>query len=169
MLTFKRFTQNLESIPIVFSSLVMLILMMMTFADVMMRSLFNMPIEAATELTRMFMALIVFSILPVVSGRSAHIEVDLLDPIFFKNVKFKAIRDAIVSLACGLILILPAKQVVVLAERARSYGDVTEYLSIPQFYIGWFIAIMTSITAVVLILRAMVLFYTCINSKVNND
>ena len=44
-----------------------------------------------------------------------------------------------------------------LAERARSYGDVTEYLGIPQFYIAWFIAVFTFVTALVLILRGLVL------------
>ena len=44
-----------------------------------------------------------------------------------------------------------------LAERARSYGDVTEYLGIPQFYIGWFIAVLTFVTSLVLILRGLLL------------
>ena len=39
----------------------------------------------------------------------------------------------------------------ILAERARDYGDVTEYLSIPVFYVGWFIAASTAITAVAMI------------------
>ena len=50
----------------------------------------------------------------------------------------------------------PAGRVVDLAFRARSYGDVTEYLAIPTFYIGMFIAVMTYLTAVVLILRGLV-------------
>ncbi|MGB0961022.1 MAG: hypothetical protein ACPGVK_12300, partial [Halocynthiibacter sp.] len=45
----------------------------------------------------------------------------------------------------------------VLAERARSYGDVTEYLNIPQYLIGWFIAAMTFLTAFVLLGRAIML------------
>ena len=47
-----------------------------------------------------------------------------------------------------------------LAERARSYGDVTEYLGIPQFYIAWFIAVLTFVTALVLILRGLVLAFS---------
>ncbi len=54
------------------------------------------------------------------------------------------------------MLIWPARQVLVLAERARSYGDVTEYLALPQFYIEWFIAIMTFITAIVLLVRGLI-------------
>ena len=44
-------------------------MMIMTFFDVVLRSTINTPIEAATELTRILMAVVVFSALPVVSGR----------------------------------------------------------------------------------------------------
>ena len=38
-------------------------LMVMTFADVILRSALNNPIESATELTRLFMAIMVFAAL----------------------------------------------------------------------------------------------------------
>ena len=44
------------------------VMMIMTFFDVVLRSTVNTPIEAATELTRILMAIVVFSALPVVSG-----------------------------------------------------------------------------------------------------
>lgn len=128
--------------------------MLMTFADVMLRSIFNAPIEAATELTRLFMAIIVFSVLPVISTRGGHIVVDLLDSIISHPLIIR-IRDNLMYVICGALLILPAERVSVLAERARSYGDTTEYLNIPQFYIAWFIAAMTFITAIALILRGL--------------
>ena len=98
------------------------------------------------------MAIIVFSVLPVLSFQGGHIVVDLLDR-WFQSKWVKRIRDAVVSLLCGALLLLPAQRVSVLAERARSYGDTTEYLSIPQFYIVWFIAAMTFVTAVVLLVK----------------
>lgn len=119
-----------------------------------MRSLFNAPIEAATELTRLFMAIIVFSVLPVISARGEHIVVDLLDSVI-SNPLLVRLRDNLMYIICGGLLFLPAERVSVLAERARSYGDTTEYLNIPQFYIAWFIAVMTFITAIVLILRGI--------------
>ena len=54
-------------------------LMAMTFFDVLLRSALNDPIEAAPELTRMSVAIIVFASLPVLSARGGHISVDLLD------------------------------------------------------------------------------------------
>lgn len=128
-------------------------LMAMTFADVILRSLFNNPIEAATELTRLAMAIIVFSSLPIISWKGAHIVVDLMDPLFSRRMAL--LRDILIDLSCGAILLWPAKRVWDLAERARSYGDMTEYLHLPQHYAGWFIAAFTLLTALTLLARGI--------------
>jgi len=129
-------------------------LMVMTFFDVILRSSINNPIESATELTRLFMAIIVFASLPMVSWKSDHIVVDLLDPIFSR--KLARFRDIAIDLICGIVLLWPAKRVWDLAERARSYGDVTEYLGFPQHFTGWFIAAFTLLTALVFLARGVI-------------
>ncbi|OED40089.1 hypothetical protein AB833_12985 [Chromatiales bacterium (ex Bugula neritina AB1)] len=151
---FKRWADRLAALPVWLACITLFALMLMTFTDVILRSAFNAPIEAATELTRLFMAIIVFSVLPVLSARGEHIVVDLLDS-FIRHPLITRIRDSLMYIICGALLVLPAERVSVLAERARSYGDTTEYLNIPQFYIAWFIAAMTFITAVVLVLRGL--------------
>ncbi len=128
-------------------------LMVMTFFDVVLRSVFNDPVESATEMTRLFMAIMVFSALPVISWRGEHIVVDLLDPVFGKRLA--RARDAAINLVCGIVLYWPAMRVWQLAGRAREYGDVTEYLHIPQFYIAYFIAVATFATAVTLFARGV--------------
>jgi len=163
-----KLVRQLSQVPIFLASAVLFLLMAMTFADVIMRSTFNSPIEAATELTRMFMAIIVFLILPIISGKQEHIVVDLADPLF-TNKWVVRIRDTIINLACGAMLLWPAQRIIVLAERARDYGDVTEYLAIPQFYIGWFIAIMTFISAFVLIARGLITLFAPQYLEEQND
>ena len=143
--------------PTLLAVTALFVMMVMTFADVVLRSALDAPIEAATELTRILMAIVVFSVLPAVSGRGEHISVDLMDPVFGR--RGGRWRDACIAFLCGAMLWWPAERVVVLAERARSYGDVTEYLGIPQFYIGWFIAVFAYVTAVVLIGRGFVLVF----------
>lgn len=139
-------------LPMTVSSVTLFALMVLTFCDVVMRSAFNAPIEAATELTRIAIAIVVFSALPVLSGRNGHIAVDLLDgPV--DRLGLTRLRDGLVNLGCGVMLYWPAERVVVLAERARSYGDQTEYLAIPTFYIAWFIAVMTYLTAATLVIK----------------
>ncbi|MEY8841161.1 TRAP transporter small permease, partial [Cribrihabitans sp. XS_ASV171] len=84
------------------------------------------------------------------------ISVDLLDNLFHR-LHLSRWRDGIITMICGAMLYLPAERVIDLAERERSYGDTTEYLSIPTFYIGWFIAIMTLVTAAVMIFRGLLI------------
>lgn len=148
----------LSVIPMVVASAVLFFLMGMTFFDVLLRSALNSPIEAAPELTRMSVAVVVFTSLPVLSGQGQHISVDLLDPLF-SRLRMTRIWEGLMSLLCGAILWWPAGRVVDLAERSRSYGDLTEFLQIPTFYISWLIAIMTFITMAVLILRGILMLF----------
>ncbi|WP_372891598.1 TRAP transporter small permease [Rhodosalinus sp.] len=155
-------------IPVILAAAGLFGLMVLTFADVMLRSTFNAPIEAATELIRMAMAILVFAALPMLSWRDEHISVDLLDGVF-QRFRLARVRDGLIQIVCGGILLFPAERIVVLAERARSYGDTTEYLSIPTFFIAWFIAIMTFAAAAVMILRGLVtLFRPSLLSEFSN-
>jgi len=150
-----QFGRLIAKAPSVLAAAALAVMMVMTFADVVLRSMADAPIEAATELTRILMAVTVFSVLPVVSGRGTHIAVDLTDPLFGRHAG--RWRDAVISLLCGAMLWWPAGRCVVLAERARDFGDVTEYLSIPTFYVTWFVAVSVYVTMVVLFLRGLVL------------
>ncbi len=144
------FARRISVFPTVMACVALFILMVMTFCDVILRSMFNAPIEAATELTRILMAILVFSVLPMISAGKGQIAVDLTDGLF-SRLRLSRARDAIVYLVSGIMLFWPIQRVWILAERARDYGDVTEYLSIPVFYVGWFIAASTAITAVAMI------------------
>lgn len=157
MTDFLRFIRTLALAPTALAVVALFLMMVMTFADVVLRSTINTPIEAATELTKIMMAIVVFSTLPVISARNEHIAVDLLDGFF--GTLLARWRDAVIAIGCGVILWWPAERVVVLAERARSYGDVTEYLAIPQFYIAWFVAVFTYLTMAALIGRGLVLIF----------
>lgn len=129
-------------------------LMLLTFADVMLRSVLNAPIQAGADLTRVLMAVVVFSVLPVLSARGGHISVDLLDGPF-RRWRLDRLRDGVIDLACGIMLIWPTERIWILAERSRSYGDVMEYLGLPLHMVGWFVAIMTGVTGLVLVLRGL--------------
>ncbi len=139
-----------SALPVIVASVALFILMVMTFSDVILRSVFNAPIEAATELTRILMAILVFSVLPIVSTTNGHIAVDLTDGVF-NRLHLSRVRDVVIYVVCGIMLFWPTQRVWVLAERARDYGDVTEYLSIPTYLIGWFITLSVGVTAIVMI------------------
>ncbi|MFY0622240.1 MAG: TRAP transporter small permease [Pelagimonas sp.] len=158
MHAFIQTIHRLKQLPILVASLALFTLMVMTFFDVVLRSVFNAPIEAATELTRILMAILVFSVLPIMSAGPHHIAVDLTDPIFHR-LRLSRVRDGLIYIISGLLLYLPVQRVWVLAERWRDYGDVTEYLNIPQFYVGWFIAVSVGLTAVVMIVVGLMTLF----------
>lgn len=141
-------------LPVIVACTALFILMVMTFCDVILRSVFNAPIEAATELTRILMAVLVFSVLPIISVTNGHIAVDLTDGIFHR-LRLSRLRDAVIYILSGVMLYWPVQRVWILAERARDYGDVTEYLGIPTYLVGWFIAASVAITAAVMILTGL--------------
>ena len=151
--TLEKVGRWLAFLPLAVAATALFALMVMTFFDVILRSVFNDPIESATEMTRIFMAIVVFSALPVISWRGDHIIVDLLDPLF--SERLARVRDVVINLICGVILLWPALRVWQLAGRAWRYGDVTEYLNIPQFYIAYFIAVFTFATALALLARGL--------------
>jgi len=153
-----RLIRRLEIAPVVLACAALFVLMVMTFMDVTLRSIFNSPIEAATELTRILMAVMVFAVLPIVSAKGHHIAVDLTDGLFL-NWGLHRWRDGLIQIASGVMLIWPVQRVWVLAERNRDYGDVTEYLGIPQYYIGWFIAAATAVTALVMVLNGLLVLF----------
>jgi len=136
---------TLTKIPIFVACIALFALMVMTFGDVVSRSVFNAPIEAATELTRILMAIVVFSVMPTISARGKHISVDLTDGLF-NWAGLARFRDGVLHLICATMMLWPLQRVWILAERLRDYGDVTEYLAIPQFYVGWFIAASLALT-----------------------
>ena len=129
----------------------------MTFFDVLLRSTIDNPIESATELTRLALAIIVFASLPAVSYKGEHIIVDLMEGVM--GPRIRRVLDLLVNAACGILLLWPAWRVWQLAMRARAYGDMTEYLHIPQVYISVFIAVMTFVAAAAFAARGLVLFF----------
>ncbi|WP_435312114.1 TRAP transporter small permease [Primorskyibacter sedentarius] len=132
MPTFRKIFHFLVQVPIWLACASLFALMVMTFSDVILRSSFDAPIEAATELTRIFVAVMVFAVMPHIAVSDGHIAVDLTDGVF-ERLRLSRLRNGLILLVSGVMLYWPVSQVWTLAERTRGYGDVTEYLGLPQF------------------------------------
>lgn len=127
-------------------------MMLLTTLDVTGRYFFNSPILGAVELTQLMLAALVFLSLPVVCWRQEHVSVDLLDAIFPPRLIW--VRELIVNLIVTAALWVMAQRVWALAERAFSWGDVTEFLRIPYGYLIGLIAIMLGLSALLTLARA---------------
>lgn len=150
------FIRALVQLPIWLACAALFVLMVMTFCDVILRSSFDAPIEAATELTRILVAVMVFAVMPHVSVSDEHIAVDLTDGIF-NRLGLARIRDAVLLIVSAVMLYWPVAQVWTLAERTRGYGDVTQYLAIPQYLTMWFIAAGLTVAALAMLVRGALL------------
>ena len=97
MSSMTRILRALSVLPMAVASAALFGLMVLTFLDVVLRSTINAPIEAATELVRIAIAIIVFSALPVMSARGQHIAVDLTDGLFNRRGLARLIQYLVAS------------------------------------------------------------------------
>ncbi len=154
MSTFKKFYRVLVLTPIWLACAALFVLMLMTFSDVILRSIFDAPIEAGTELTRILVAVMVFAVMPHISVNDGHISVDLTDG-FFARMGLTRLRNGLILILSGAMLSWPVAQVWKLAERTRGYGDVTEYLGLPQYWTMWFIAAGITLAALAMVIAGV--------------
>jgi TRAP-type C4-dicarboxylate transport system permease small subunit len=154
MPTIKKAYHFLVEVPIWLACAALFILMVMTFCDVILRSSFDAPIEAATELTRIFVAVMVFAVMPHISVNDGHIAVDLTDGIF-ERYRLSRFRNGLILILSGVLLSWPVSQVWKLAERTRDYGDVTQYLALPQYLTMWFIAAGITLAAAAMVVAGV--------------
>jgi len=154
MPTLKKAYRVLVLVPIWLACAALFALMVMTFSDVILRSSFDAPIEAGTELTRILVAVMVFAVMPHISVNDGHIAVDLTDGIF-ETLGLARLRNGLILILSGGMMYWPVAQVWKLAERTRSYGDVTEYLGLPQYLPMWFIASGITLAALAMLIAGV--------------
>ncbi len=106
--------------------------MLLTVADVVLRSLFAYPIRGMLELIELGLACTIFFALPAVFLRNEHLVVDVIDHLAPRPlVRALDFAGVVVSLA---VLAVMASQMVRLARAMHEFGDVTSDLSIPKLW-----------------------------------
>ncbi|WP_027848767.1 TRAP transporter small permease [Marinospirillum minutulum] len=158
LLLLKRLTRYTDFMLMLLASIALFSMMLMTFSDVMMRSLFNAPIQVSTELTRVFMAIMVFSSLPVMMVRQGAISVDLLDTLF-RSWGVERVQLGLIDIFIGIVLYWPVQRLWVLVERTHSYGEVTEFLRLPQYWVLGFITFAVAITAIATLVKGLLVLF----------
>ncbi len=106
--------------------------MMITVADVFLRTFFDYPVRGVLELVELGLACTIFLALPAVFLRDQHLVVDVIDHLTKKSVvRALDLAGAIVSL---VVLAVMLWQMVPLARTMHEFGDVTSDLSIPKIW-----------------------------------
>ncbi len=106
--------------------------MMVTVADVFLRTFFGYPMRGVLELVELGLACTIFLALPAVFLRDEHLVVDVIDHLAKKSVvRLLDLSGAIVSL---VVLAVMLWQMVPLARTMHEFGDVTSDLSLAKIW-----------------------------------
>ena len=150
------------------SGAVILVMMLLTFADVIGRYIFHSPIFGGTEIISALLALAIFSGLGVINARDDHIVVELFDAPFRRLLTpiVYEISIQVFSVFCmGLIA-------VVLFEHAwESYtqNKLTVVLEMPLYYITATIAVFAVISVLSQIAGVILKILNLKNQSVGNS
>lgn len=107
-------------------------LMLVTVADVVLRTLFRYPVRGQFELVELGLACSIFLALPAVFLRDAHLVVDVAD--HFVGARVRRALDLFGALASIVALAIMLWQMAPQALYMMRFGDVTFDLQIPKIW-----------------------------------
>lgn len=149
----KRLAEAAESILGWMTGLLLFAMMALTFVDVGGRYLLNAPIPGAFEITQLLLAVLVFTALPIVTGREQHVSISLVEQVLTGTAK---------KVQCVLVCLIGAVGVGYLAwmlwrqgERLARYGDYTAYLKLPLAPYAFLMAVLCGLSAAILLWLAL--------------
>ncbi|MBN9427133.1 MAG: TRAP transporter small permease [Burkholderiales bacterium] len=140
-----RLVSVLEAI----AAIVLLIIMVVVLVDVAGRNLLNQPLPWGTELAELLLAVLIFSLYPVLAWRGNHITVDLF-----------TVRPTLQKIQRGLSNVLGAGLFAVIAYcmarqglRAADFGESSPLLHVPTDWVMWGLSIMAGVTVAAFIVH----------------
>lgn len=127
-------------------------LMALTFTDVIWREVFNEPFAVTTDLTRLLLAAMVYTVLPSVSRLEQHVAVDLLDHWTPKWAVRP--RQFAINLVAAVIFALMAWQIGLIAIDKFEIGERTQFVEWPIAPIFALMAVLSGLTVLGLLYTA---------------
>lgn len=129
------------------ASVLLALMMLLTFADVVARYLLNRPIRGAFEITELTLLVLIFAGLPLVSHADEHVTMDFIDrmlPAWLLRIWVR-----IAHAACAAIMFFLTWQIWIKAGRIYGYGDTTDVLRIAIGPFVYFMDAMIALTGLV--------------------
>jgi TRAP-type transport system small permease protein len=124
-------------------------LMALTCADVVGRYFLNKPVPGGFEMTELLLAALIFAGLPLVTLRSEHVMVDLLDPVTPDWLfRIQHVLATLLGAACTAYL---AWRLALRAEELATRGETTSQLGFPIAWLAWAMGVLMALTALALV------------------
>ena len=137
------------------ASAILLVMMCLTFVDVVARYLFNRPIRGGFEITELALLVLIFAGLPLVSHADEHVTMDFIDRMLPARAVLALQR--LVHAAVAAMFFFLAWQMWIKAGRISAYGDTTDVLRILVGPFVYFMVAMIALTACVHLFKVFVL------------
>ena len=142
-----RLDAGMEHVLGAIAGVLLFSMMTLTFIDVVLRYLFNAPLQGSFEITELMLVVLIFAALPLVSRREEHVVMDFLDRYLGLRI-YRALRafEHMVSSAVmvGMGCLLWQK-----ATKLAAYGDTSAVLRIELAPFVYAIALLIFITALI--------------------
>ncbi len=136
------------------ASVILFGMMLLTFADVVGRYLFNRPITGSFEVTELLLLVLIFAGLPLVSHADEHVTMDFIDKLLSRRA-LGQLERAVNALSAGVMFFL-TWLVWLKAGKIAGYGDTTDVLGIALAPFVYFMAVMIALTGLVHLYRIFV-------------
>ncbi len=137
-----RWERRADAVLGIAASAILLVLMLVTFVDVVARYLFNFPLRGAFEVTELLLLVLIFAGLPLVSHADEHVTMDFVDRVLPPAGRSALVRS--VHALVAAIMFFLTWQMWIKAGRISGYGDTTDVIKIP---VGPFVYFMTGMIA----------------------
>ena len=119
----------------------------LTIIDVTGRYVFNSPIHGGVELIEFLLGLLIFSALPLVSVKRAHITVELFDN--FMSESFKHYREIFVLIASAAMIGFITERMLSTGLDAYEADDISMHLDLPMAPILFALTALSAVSVVV--------------------
>lgn len=148
-----RWERRADAVLGIAASAVLMVLMCLTFADVVGRYVFNRPLRGGFELTELMLLVLIFAGLPLVSHADEHVTMDFIDRVLGNRAR--RLLNRVVQLVVAALMIFGGWQLWIRAGRIGGYGDATDVLRIPYAPFVYFSALMTGLAGLIHLYKAV--------------
>jgi TRAP-type C4-dicarboxylate transport system permease small subunit len=142
-----RWEHRIDAALGVVASAILFVLMLLTFVDVVGRYLLNRPLRGGFELTELFLLVLIFAGLPLVSRADEHVTMDFVDRLL--GVRAKQVFVRMVHGLCAAIMFLLTWLMWLKADRIWAYRDATDVLRVAYGPFVYFMAVMLALTGLI--------------------
>jgi TRAP-type C4-dicarboxylate transport system permease small subunit len=129
------------------ASAILMVMMCLTFVDVVARYVFNRPLRGGFEVTELLLLVLIFAGLPLVSHANEHVTMDFIDRLLAGRARVRLNRAVHLLVAAAMAFL--TWQVWIKAGRISDYGDATDVLRILYGPFVYFMAVMIALTGLI--------------------